>query len=133
MTMWFEKLTGSLEQKKLYRQYQARIDDLPEPHLASAKALHRYILTSGGIVDGDTLLAMFGDFVELWERAAADGTPVRAIVGEDPSAFADEFVQAYSGAHWADKQRDRLARAIDDATDAGETGSAGADAGEQRP
>ena len=55
---------------------------------------------------------MFGDFVELWERAAADGTPVRSIVGDDPSAFADDFARAYSGHQWVDKERDRLARAI---------------------
>lgn len=119
MTMWIEKLTGSLEQKKQYRQYMARIDALPEPYHASAKAVHRYILANGGIVDGETLVVMLGDFVELWERASADGTPVRSIVGDDPAAFADEFVQAYSGKHWADKQRERLARAIDQATDDG--------------
>lgn len=118
MTMWFEKLTGSLEQKRQYRRYVARIDALPEPYLASAKALHRYILGNGGIVDGETLVTMLGDLADLWERAAADGTPVRAIVGDDPAAFADEFVQAYSGRHWADKQRERLARAIDEATEA---------------
>ena len=37
---------------------------------------------------------MFGDLADLWERAAADGTPVREIVGDDPVEFAETFAQA---------------------------------------
>lgn len=115
---WIEALTGSLEQKKQYRQSVARIDGLPEPYRSTAKALHRYLLASGGIVDGDTMVTMFADLADLWEQAAADSTPVREIVGEEPSEFADTFAQAYSGRHWADKQRRRLADAVDAAVDA---------------
>jgi DNA-binding ferritin-like protein (Dps family) len=124
MTMaakWIEALTGSLEQKKQYKQSLARVEALPDPYRSTAKALHRYILASGGIVDGDTMTTMFSDFADLWEQAAADRTPVREIVGENPSEFADTFVQAYSGAHWADKERARLADAIDAAVDGDET------------
>ena len=82
---WIELVTGSLEQKKQYRQYKARLDALPEPYAAAAKALYRYFMYNGGaVMDGEVALTMMGDFVELWERAAADGTPVRAIVGDDP-------------------------------------------------
>lgn len=125
MTMWIEKLTGSLEQKRQYKQYRARIEALPEPYSSAAKALERYSMYNGGIVDGETLIKMEGDLVELWERAAADGTPVRAIVGDDPVEFADAFVQAYSGKQWIDKERERLTKAIDSAVgdDTNEKGS----------
>lgn len=113
MTMWIEKLTGSLEQKKQYRQQQARVEALPDPYRAAAKALQRYLMVNGGIVDGETLVRMQGDFVELWEQAVADGTGVRQIVGDDPAEFADEFVAAYTGRKWIDKERRRLADAID--------------------
>jgi len=116
---WYEVLTGSLEQKKQYKQYQARIDALPEPYAQAAKALQRYFMYQGGVVDGDTLLKMQGDFVELWEAAVADGTPVRDIVGDDPVEFAETFVAAYSGKQWIDKERARLTKAIDEA-EAGE-------------
>ena len=112
---WIETLTGSLEQKKQYKQYQARLEALPEPYGATAKALQRYFMYNGGVTDGDTLLTMTGDFVELFERAAADGTPVRDIVGENPVEFAESFTQAYSGKQWIDKERARLNKAIDDA------------------
>lgn len=110
---WIELVTGSLEQKKQYRQYLARIEALPEPYVTVAKALHRYIMVSGGVLDGDILVTMLGDFVDLWERAATDGTPVREIVGEDPSEFADAFIRAYSGRQWIDKERGRLAKAVE--------------------
>jgi DNA-binding ferritin-like protein (Dps family) len=122
---WIETLVGSLEQKKQYKQHMARIEALPEPYRSAAKALHRYFMYQGGILDGDTLIRMFGDFVDLWERAVADGTPVRAIVGDDPVEFAETFVQAYSGKQWIDKERERLRTAIDAAAgDHGEEQSA---------
>jgi DNA-binding ferritin-like protein (Dps family) len=121
---WIELVTGSLEQKKQYKQYRARIEALPEPYAAVAKALHRYFMYAGGVViDGETTLKMMGDFVDLWERAAADGTPVRAIVGEDPVEFADSFVQAYVGKRWTDKEKARLIRAVEEAEHAEEADS----------
>jgi len=112
---WIETLTGSLEQKKQYKQDKARIDALPEPYGSSAKAMHRYLMYFGGVTDGDTLIMMFGDLADLWERAAADGTPLRQIVGDDPVEFAETFAQAYSGRQWIDKERARLIKAIEDA------------------
>ena len=64
----------------------------------------------GGLTDGDTLVTMLGDFTDLWERAALDGTPVREIVGEDPVEFAETFALAYAGTRWIDKERARLTR-----------------------
>lgn len=114
---WIEALTGSLEQKKQYRQDMARMDALPEPYRDSAKAFHRYLMYQGGVVNGDVLVTMLGDLVDLWERAAADGTPIRDITGDDPVEFADSFAEAYSGKRWIDKERERLSKAIDSAVD----------------
>ena len=112
---WIETITGSLEQKKQYRQYKARIEALPEPYGPTAKAFQRYFMYYGAVSDGDTLVSMLGDFADLWERAAADKTPIRAIVGDDPVAFAEAFAQAYTGKQWIDKERARLTNAIEDA------------------
>ncbi|WP_438854482.1 DUF1048 domain-containing protein [Agromyces sp. M3QZ16-3] len=111
---WIEALTGSLEQKKQYRQYRARVAALPEPYAAAAKAFERYFMVNGGITDGDTLVTMLGDFADLWERAAADETPVSDIVGDDPVAFAEAFTEAYVGKRWIDKERNRLTRTIEE-------------------
>jgi len=112
---WIEALTGSLEQKKQYKQNVARIDGLPEPYRTAAKGMHRYFMYYGGITDGDTLVTMFGDLADLWDRAAADGTPVRDIVGDDPVEFAETFAQAYEGERWIDNERAKLKKAIADA------------------
>jgi len=112
---WIEALTGSLEQKKQYRQDMARLKALPEPYRTAAKATHRYLMYSGGVTDGDTMVTMFTDLADLWERAATDGTPVRDVVGDDPVEFAETFAQAYVGDRWIDKERARLTSAIDEA------------------
>ena len=110
---WIEALTGSLEQKKQYKQDKARIEALPEPYASAAQAMHRYLVYYGGITDGDTLMTMFGDLADLWERAAVDGTPVREIVGDDPVEFAENFAEAYAGTRWIDKERARLTAAVE--------------------
>lgn len=120
---WVEALTGSLEQKKQYKQAMARIKALPEPYAEVATALHRYFMYAGGLVDGDTIVTMIGDHADLWERAALDGTPVRAVVGDDPVEFAEAFVRAYSGKEWIDKERARLRGAIDAVPDSAAPGS----------
>jgi DNA-binding ferritin-like protein (Dps family) len=115
MANWIEIITGPLEQKKQYRQHKARMDALPEPHRAAARALDRYLMYYAGVTDGDTLVTMMGDSIDLWERAAIDGVPVREIVGDDPVEFAETFARAYSGTQWIDKERARLVKAIDEA------------------
>jgi DNA-binding ferritin-like protein (Dps family) len=118
---WIETVTGSLEQKRQYKQYGRRIDALPEPYGVVAKALQRYFMYFGGVTtEGETALKMFDDFAELWERAAADGTPVRGIVGDDPVEFAETFAQSYIGKHWIDKERARLIKAVADAERGGQ-------------
>jgi DNA-binding ferritin-like protein (Dps family) len=114
---WIEALTGSLEQKKQYKQAKARLDALPEPYRSTAEALHRYFMYYGGITEGDTLVQMIVDQADLWERAAIDGTPVSTIVGDDPVEFAENFAQAYGGKQWIDKERARLVKAVEQAKD----------------
>lgn len=110
---WIELLTGPLEQKKQYRQARARMENLPEPYRATAMAVHRYALASGAIVDGDALAQMFTDLADLWERASIDGTPIDALVGDDPVAFVEDFTRAYGAKQWIDKERVRLTEAVD--------------------
>ncbi|WP_314324952.1 DUF1048 domain-containing protein [Paenarthrobacter ilicis] len=115
---WIELVTGSLEQKKQYKQAKARLDSLPEPYLSVAAAFNRYLMYFGGVTEGDTMVQMFTDFADLWERAAVDGTPVHAIVGEDPVEFAEAFALAYGGKRWIDKEKTRLVDAVNKATEA---------------
>ncbi|MFP3580192.1 DUF1048 domain-containing protein [Arthrobacter sp. fls2-241-R2A-200] len=115
---WIELVTGSLEQKKQYKQAKARMEALPQPYLSVATAFNRYLMYYAGVTEGDTMVQMFSDLADLWERAAVDGTPVSEIVGEDPVEFAESFAQAYGGKRWIDKEKARLTEAVDKAKEA---------------
>lgn len=110
---WIEFVAGSLEQKKQYRQYKARMNQLPEPYRATVGALDRYFMYRGGITKGDVLVLMLEDLTDLFEQSAANGTPIREVVGEDPVEFAETFLQNYSKGEWINKERERLIYAID--------------------
>ncbi len=120
---WIEQLTGSLEHKKQYRQNKARVEQLPADYRLAATALERYLMYFGAITKGDVLLRMLGDLTDLFEQSAADGTPIRAIVGDDPVEFAETFMRNYTGGQWINKERERLVKAIDAA--AGDDGKEG--------
>ena len=116
MARWWvkpiETVTRQLEQKKRYRRYRARVQQLPPSYRTAAEALQRYsYYFGGGTAEG--LLTMLDDLADLFEQAAASGTPVREIVGEDPVEFADAFLRNYPAGQWIHRERDRLTSAID--------------------
>ncbi|MDQ0866471.1 DUF1048 domain-containing protein [Arthrobacter globiformis] len=113
---WIEQVTGSLEQKKQYRQYKARTKQLPPNYRAAIDALERYLTYFGAITKGETLVKMLEDLADLFEQSAASGTPVRDVVGEDPIEFAETFLQNYSEGQWINKERKRLTEAIESIT-----------------
>ena len=112
---WIELVTGSLDEKKQYRQYKERIKQLPANYRVAAEAIERYLMYVGGIAKGDVLVRMYGDLVDLFEESAANGTPIRDIVGDDPVEFVETFVANYSDGSWISKERARLNRGIEGA------------------
>jgi DNA-binding ferritin-like protein (Dps family) len=112
---WIEQLTGSFEDKRRYREYKERVKRLPGGYRETVHALERYLTYRGAITKGDVLMAMFDDLADLFEQSAADRTPIRSVVGEDPVAFAEAFLENYSDGQWINTERDRLTRAIDGA------------------
>lgn len=98
--------------KRRWREYKARVRQLPPDYRAAAEAVQRYSMHFVPI-DSDTNASMFEDLAGLFERAAAEGTPIREIVGPDPVTFAQAFVQNYSqGGYVPARERKRLADAI---------------------
>ena len=123
---WIEFVTGPLEEKKQYRDHKAKIKQLPANYRDAAEAVERYLMYAGGIAKGDVMVRMFGDLADLFEQAAADGTPIRSIVGDDPVEFVEAFVANYADGQWINKERNRLAESIERAV-AGETSDQEAD------
>ncbi len=105
-------LTGWIEQKRRWRQYKARTEQLPENYHTAIDALERY-LTFFGPGKANSLLSMLEDLADLFEQSAANGTPIRAIVGEDPVEFAEAFLRNYPEGQWISRERERLTNAID--------------------
>jgi DNA-binding ferritin-like protein (Dps family) len=104
--------TGWIEQKRRYRRYKARTEQLPANYHTALDALERYMQYFGP-GKADSLLSMLEDLADLFEQSAANGTPVRAVVGEDPVEFAEAFLRNYPEGQWISRERERLTNAID--------------------
>jgi DNA-binding ferritin-like protein (Dps family) len=56
---------------------------------------------------------MYADLIDLFEQSAANRTPIREIVGEDPVEFIEVFVRNYPKGQWIIRERERLTNAIE--------------------
>ena len=101
--------------KRRWREYKARVRQLPENYRAAVNAFERYLNYCGGLMDAASAESLLEDLANLFERAAADGTPIREIVGEDPVEFAEAFLRNYPEGQWIVRERERLTSAIDSA------------------
>jgi len=108
-----EKVVGDFGDKKRWRAYKARTKRLPPNYRAAIAALERYLTYFGAITKGDVLMSMLEDLADLFEQSAANGTPIRAVVGDDPVEFAETFLRNYAEGQWINKERARLTEAID--------------------
>jgi DNA-binding ferritin-like protein (Dps family) len=113
---FFSKVIGD---KRRWRAYKARVKQLPPDYRAAVDAIERYLMHFGPM-DADSASSLFEDVADLFEQAAADGTPIREIVGDDPVEFVDALIRNYSKGGYVDREQKRLVDAI--ARAAGEDG-----------
>ena len=99
-------------EKGQWREYKARVRQLPASYRETVDALERYLIHFG---TGGGSTAMFADLVLLFEQGAANGTPVREIVGQDPVEFIEAFARNYPKGQWIIREQQRLTDAIDSA------------------
>ncbi len=112
MTRFVSKLvTKVMGPKRRWWAYQARVKDLPPTYRAAVDAIERYLM-SFGRGDGTGWAEQLEDLAGLFERAAADGTPIREIVGGDPAEFVEAFVQNYPEGLWVIREQERLRNTI---------------------
>jgi DNA-binding ferritin-like protein (Dps family) len=101
--------------KRRWREYKARVRQLPADYRTAVEAIERYLMHFGP-VDGDSAASVLEDVADLFEQGAADGTPIREIVGKDPVEFVDALVRNYAKGGYVDRERERLTNAIDRVT-----------------
>jgi DNA-binding ferritin-like protein (Dps family) len=119
MTMFISTFISKvIGEKGQWREYKARVRQLPASYRTTVDALERYLKYFG---TGGGGTAIYGDLIDLFEQSAANGTPIREIVGEDPVEFIETFVRNYPKGQWIIRERERLTDAIKRAE--GEEGS----------
>jgi DNA-binding ferritin-like protein (Dps family) len=111
--MSISKLTSKvIGDKRRWREYKARVRQLPPNYRTAVEAIERYLMHFGPM-DADSAASVFEDVADLFEQAAADRTPTREIVGEDPVEFVDALVRNYSKGGYVDRERERLTQTIE--------------------
>ena len=100
--------------KREWRAYKRRVKALPPPYRAAVDAVETYLMHFGP-EPWESSASLLGDVAELFERAAADGTPIRDIVGTDPVEFVDALIRNYDKGGYVARHQNRLRAAMDKA------------------
>ena len=110
MTMFSKFISKVIGPKQGRREGKARARRLPASYRIALDALERYLNYLGPGGDGG---AVYADLIDLFEQSAANGTPLREVVGEDPVAFIKAFIQNYPEGDWRAPERRRFIDAIE--------------------
>jgi DNA-binding ferritin-like protein (Dps family) len=110
-TSFWSRVVGD---KRRWREYKSRVAALPANYRTAVDGIERYLMRFGP-TDPDSAANLLEDVADLFERAAADGTPIRDIVGDDAVEFVDALIRNYTKSGWVAKEQQRLIRAIDEA------------------
>lgn len=97
--------------KRRWRAYKKRVTQLPGEYRTAVEAIERYLMYFG-VLDADSAASLFEDVADLFEQAAADGTMIREIVGDDPVEFVDALVRNYAKGGFIEREQKRLIAGI---------------------
>jgi DNA-binding ferritin-like protein (Dps family) len=110
MTMFSKFISKVVGPKGQWRENKTRVRHLPASYRTALDALERYLNYLGPGGDGG---AIYADLIDLFEQSAANGTPIREVVGDDPVAFIEAFIQNYPEGHWRAPERERFISSIE--------------------
>lgn len=102
----FEKVIGSLDDKREWKAMKARAKALPSEYRNAYKAIQKYMWTAGGLTDSKDMIRIFDGIIDLFEEGTTIGKKVTDLTGEDVSSFCDELVK--DAKTWKDKYREKL-------------------------
>ncbi|SFC26804.1 DNA-binding ferritin-like protein (Dps family) [Bacillus sp. OV322] len=101
-----KKIIGSLDDKREWKEIEARGKALPSEYRHAYNAIKKYLWTAGGPTDWKDTSRIFCGILDLFEQGAAEGKKVTDLTGEDVAAFCDELVKDTKT--WNDKYRAKL-------------------------
>ena len=102
----FEKMIGSLDDKREWKRMEERAKKLPSEYSNAYNAIKKYMWTTGGPSDWKETSRIFGGILDLFEEGAAEDKKVTDLTGEDVAAFCDDLVKDTKT--WNDKYRKKL-------------------------
>jgi DNA-binding ferritin-like protein (Dps family) len=107
---FFEKIIGSLDEKREWKALEARAKELPSEYRNAYKAIQKYLFSFGVPSDWKDCNRIFRGILDLFEVGAAEGKKVTDLTGEDVAAFCDDLVKDEK--NWRDKYREDLKQSI---------------------
>lgn len=99
-----------IQEKREYRAYKKRVNNLPEEYKKAMKAIENYMWS---YAKGSGMLELLRNILEMFENSASDGLSVRDVVGDDIAEFADSILAEFPEETWMDKMRKKLRDSIE--------------------
>ncbi|MBC1482239.1 DUF1048 domain-containing protein [Listeria sp. FSL L7-1485] len=106
MFNWYKKYRA---EKRDYKLYKKRIDDLPEDYRQAMKAIETYLWS---FAKGAGMFYILKNVLEMFENAAADKLELKEVVGDDLAEFADNLLLEFPEETWLDKERKKLRKSM---------------------
>jgi DNA-binding ferritin-like protein (Dps family) len=97
------------QEKRRYREMQARVTALPEDFRFVFHKLEHYLWNHAG-GDGMDMIPLMADLLDLFEQGAADGKQALEVTGTDVAGFCDELLRTTRT--WTAQAHDALNRDI---------------------
>lgn len=106
MFNWYKKYRA---EKRDYKLYKKRIDNLPEDYRQAMKAIETYLWS---FAKGAGMFYILKNVLEMFENAAADKLELKEVVGDDLAEFADNLLLEFPEETWLDKERKKLRKSM---------------------
>ncbi|RKD75954.1 DNA-binding ferritin-like protein (Dps family) [Sinobaca qinghaiensis] len=97
------------QDKRDYRAYQKRVNELPEDYRSAMKAVEKYMWH---YAKGAGMFVILKNILEMFENSADDGLSVNEVVGNDIAGFADAILAEYPEETWMNKSRNELRNSV---------------------
>lgn len=109
----FEKLVGSVDAKKEYKEMMKRVKLLPPDYYFAFNKMQKYMWKHAA-GNGYDMLHIQYEIIELFEIGASSGKNVVEIVGEDVASFCDELLKTVKtyNMNWHNKLNRDMAKRL---------------------